>query len=144
VRTPESAWLPHLGAHSRTICLCLNVCVGECVDVSFKCADSSAWRHDSTCGTVSDFMTAGQTHGMIPPVPQGFVRLTTLVKIDDLSARAQFARRATASDRNISYLYCAVADTITTKWSPKSVEFAAAVYAAAGGKTPQKSARPSA
>jgi hypothetical protein len=85
--------------------------------LSFKCADSSAWRSDSTCGTASDFMTAGDSHGTIPAVPQGFVRF---VKLHSHKGMLQCQGKA-------HYLYCGDDTTIpdTSKWTPLCDEFVA-------------------
>lgn len=86
---------------------------------SFKCADSKEWRKDYTCGTISDFMTAGDSHGTIPAVPQGFVRFVKLHRHKGL-------RQGKAH-----YLYCGedtpTATTVpdTSKWTPCCDEFVA-------------------
>jgi hypothetical protein len=74
---------------------------------SFKCANSKAWRTDYTCGTVSDFMAGGESHGQIvPAVPKGFVRVVRSLPI---------------------YIYCGDATTVpdTSLWTPHCDEFAA-------------------
>jgi hypothetical protein len=92
--------------------------------ISFKCADSSAWRKDCTCGTASDFMTAGQSHGKIPAVPKGFVRFVKLIKINK-------PKNTDREYRNVNYLYCGDADAVTVPdtmdWTPLCVEFTAKV-----------------
>jgi hypothetical protein len=84
---------------------------------SFKCQDSSAWRKDCYCGTASDFMTAGQSHGQIPAVPKGFFR---------------FVR---GNDRSAQYAYCGDATTVpdTQEWTPLCEEFKAKMKPKAAG-----------
>ena len=102
--------------------------------ISFKCADSSAWRKDCTCGTASDFMTAGEKYGygQIPAVTKGFVRLVFLTKINEPSARAQYR---SSKDRNAKYIYCSDATTVpdTKYWTPHCAEFTAAMARSGGG-----------
>jgi hypothetical protein len=100
----------------------------------FKCADSSAWRKDCTCGTASDFMTAGEKYGygQIPAVTKGFVRLVFLTKINEPSARAQYR---SSKDRIANYIYCGDATTVpdTKHWTPHCAEFTAAMARSGGG-----------
>ena len=99
---------------------------------SFKCQDSSAWRKDCYCGTASDFMTAGQSHGQIPAVPKGFFRFVTLRKIDTPSTRGQLI---SGNDRSAQYAYCGDATTVpdTQEWTPLCEEFKAKMKPKAAG-----------
>jgi len=106
---------------------------------SFKCADSKEWRTDYTCGTVSDFMAAGESHGPIPAVPKGFVRV---VKLSNLDSSA-------VTKRVPQYVYCGNGTTApdTSKWTPHCDEFAAKMEKAGahggGEKLRKKEAVPS-
>jgi hypothetical protein len=93
--------------------------------ISFTCVQSSAWRKDSRCSeSPSDFMTAGEHFGQIPPVPKGFVRWVQLSNINKLSARNR-AR----TDRNMHYIYCGDGNVVpdTAGWAPFGAELAAAM-----------------
>ena len=99
---------------------------------SFMCAQSSAWRTDSTCSeSPSDFMTAGDhSEGVhvVPAVPKGFVRWVQLYHIDEperrivrLSAQCAFpAQCASKADRRVFYIYCGDGVTVpdTAGWEP--------------------------
>jgi hypothetical protein len=94
---------------------------------SFMCAQSSAWRKDSTCSeSPSDFMTSGeQVEGAIPAVPKGFVRLVQLRRINEPSTR----KGLKSVDRDIFYIYCGDRVTVpdTAGWEPFGEQMAAAM-----------------
>ena len=89
---------------------------------SFKCADSKEWRTDYTCGTISDFMAAGESHEQIPAVPKGFVRV---VRVLPPNSNAQ--SRSRRFPRSPIYIYCGDDTTVldTRRWTPHSDRFAA-------------------
>jgi hypothetical protein len=70
-------------------------------------------------------MTVGQQYGSIPPVPKGFVRMVTLRRIDEGSARTHGT--SGHCDRDVKYYYCGDAKTLpdTTGWTPCGKELAA-------------------
>jgi hypothetical protein len=95
-------------------------------NTSFTCAESKPWRTDFKCSeSPSDFMTVGEQYESIPPVPKGFVRLVTLRRIDEGSARTEGTEQN--SDRDVKYIYCGSASTLpdTTGWEPCGKELAA-------------------
>ena len=81
---------------------------------SFKCADSKEWRTDYTCGTISDFMAAGESHEQIPAVPKGFVRVVRSLP---------------------QYIYCGDSTTVpdTSLWTPHCDELVAKLEKRADG-----------
>jgi hypothetical protein len=101
--------------------------------LSFECAQSSAWRKDSECHEPSDFMTAGERFGqLVPAVPQGFVRLVQLRKVNDRHVQLKAKRKvltvngtiSTTSggdrDRDLFYVYCGEGGVVpdTAGWDP--------------------------